>query len=110
MARQSEGTTPSRPTTPTEFPRITPPELVPTTDNLYIVHQIGKWTQAVERLISDVEAQDEKLDKLTHQASFIKGGLAVAGVVFSAVTGILYYLVNAKWDSLLQAIQPLLDK
>lgn len=95
---------------PSAKPRTTPTDLVPTTDILYVVHQIGKLSASVDRLISDVATQDKKLDKLTHQASFIKGGLVVIGTVISAVGAILYHLLSAEWASLLDSIQPLLNK
>ena len=56
------------------------------------------------RLIADVKTQGDKLDRLQHQATFIKGGLAESvffiTVIFSVVGGIL----NTNLDALIQTI------
>lgn len=96
---------------PGSFPRTAPPpEYLPATDNLYVAHNIGKLTEAVERLTGDVKAQGGKIDTLTGQASFIKGALWVGGFAVTGVMGLIYYLLNAKWEELIKAIQPLLEK
>ena len=49
----------------------------------------------------------DKVDKLQHQATFIKGGLAAATVVISIVVGLAAWALSTKWDTVLLAIHAL---
>lgn len=96
--------------TPGEYPRTRPMEYLPATDNLFVAHHIGKLTETVERLTGDVKAQGGKIATLAGQAPFVKGALYVGGVAFTAILAFVYFLLNAKWEKLIEAVQPLLGK
>lgn len=61
----------------------------------------------VDRLISDVKSQGEKLDDLRHQASFIKGGIAASVFFVTVIVAVATFILNAKWDALLAAMKAL---
>ncbi len=71
----------------------------------------GIWVYAftglstlVERLIKDVEAQGKKVDKLTSQATLIKGGMAVGGIAMVAFGWFISKLVDGKLQKVLEAL------
>lgn len=80
---------------PKDFAQTPPRNLYNTSDIRFVMLEIGKLTSSVDRLIKDVETQGGKLDKLNHQASFLKGGIAVTVVIVSICTWVL----DQKWDN-----------
>lgn len=71
------------------------------------MHDVGRLTANVDRLIADVQSQGAKLDELRHQATFIKGGMAVAVVLIGAFIGIASIFLSAKWDAAVAVIRAL---
>lgn len=74
-----------------------------------IKKEIGCLDTKTDRLISDVASHNTKIDELRHQATFIKGGMAVAAVVFAVVSWIL----SDKWSAVaenIQALEKLINK
>lgn len=72
-------------TTPEEFPQVPPKDLYSTSDIRFVMLEIGKLTTKVDRLIEDVSGQSEKLDKVCHQVTFVKGALYVIGALMGIV-------------------------
>jgi hypothetical protein len=66
--------------------------------------EMAKLTTLVERLIKDVASQEEKIDALRHQATYIKGGLAVAVVAVGLFGWFISQLVNGKLEAVLTAL------
>lgn len=66
---------------------------------------LGDLSAKVERLIGDVKSQGDKVDGLRHQASFIKGGIAVAVFFITGIVTVASFILSAKWDALLAAIK-----
>jgi hypothetical protein len=66
---------------------------------------IGELTAKTDRLIADVDGQSAKIDGLRHQATFIKGGLAVGIFLIGAFITIASFFLSAKWDAVMQAIR-----
>jgi hypothetical protein len=75
----------------------------PSFDTHFLLLEVGKLSNATERLIKDVEKVDNKIDKvsddiddLKHGLSFVKGAMWVIGllVVLVGVVGSLY--INGK--------------
>lgn len=85
---------------PEEFPQVAPRDLHPTSDIRFVMTEVAKLSTLVERLIKDVGDQEKKIDDLRHQATFIKGGIAVAVVAL----GVVGWLINQALDGKLQAI------
>lgn len=93
--------------TPSEFPETTPRELHPTSDIRFVMHEVGRLTANVERLIADVQAQGSKIDELRQQASYIKGGMAVAVILIGAFIWIASTFLSAKWDAAVAVLRAL---
>lgn len=91
-------------TTPDEFPQVTPRDLHPTSDIRFVIVEVTKLSTLVERLISDVGAQEKKIDDLRHQATYIKGGLAVAVIALGFFGWIISQFVDGKLQSVLNAL------
>lgn len=102
---KSKGNEQRPPDIPQDFPDVTPRDLYPTSDIRFVLLEIGKLTSKVDRLIHDVDKQDEKLDKLLHQSSYIKGAIAI-GV---ALTGIFVWVasqfLSTRWDAAVEALR-----
>ena len=101
-----------RPTTPREFATTTPQS--PMLDHSYTLQAVmemhktvGEQSANIQRLITDVHGQGDKIDALRHQASFIKGGLAASVFFITVIIGIASWILNAKWDALLLAMKAL---
>lgn len=93
------------PTPPQDFAQVPPRDLYPTSDIRFVMHEVGKLTANVERLISDVQDQGGKLDAIRHQVSFIKGALAASGVLISVLVVVVGFFLSSKWDSILAAVK-----
>ncbi|MEO0441507.1 MAG: hypothetical protein AAF067_11625 [Pseudomonadota bacterium] len=98
---------PSEHENPEEFPQTTPRDLHPTSDIRFVMIEVAKLNTLVERLISDVDDQSEKIDGLRHQATYIKGGLAVAIVALGFFGWFISQLVEGKMQSVLTALSAL---
>ncbi len=95
--------------TPTSFPEVTPRSVQPTHDfTLQIVGEIqrsiGELAAKTDWHIADVKTQGDKLDRLQHQATFIKGGLAVSVFFITAIVAVAGWILNTKLDALIQTI------
>jgi uncharacterized membrane protein YjjP (DUF1212 family) len=74
------------------------------TDIRVVMIEVAKLATLVDRLISDVGGQEKKIDELRHQATYIKGGLAVA-VVAAGIAGWLFtQAVEGKWQAVMNAL------
>jgi hypothetical protein len=65
-----------------------PRDLYAVADIRFVIGELGKLSAQVERLITDVGKNGEKLDEVRHQISFAKGVASVVGsllVIFGAV-------------------------
>jgi len=110
VAKRTSGSDSSVPTQ-SDLPTGTPPrELFPTSDIRFVMVEVGKLTAHVERLIEDVKSQSTKLDALAHQASFIKGGIAVSTFFLTAIIAVASYILSSKWNDLLAAIKVVAPK
>lgn len=66
--------------------------------------EVAKLSTLVERLIKDVGAQEEKLDALRHQATYIKGGIAVAVIALGLFGWFISQMVGGKLQAVLNAL------
>jgi hypothetical protein len=103
MARTPKA--PPDPEVPSDFPQVAPRELYATSDIRFVMMEMGKLTANVERLIADVRGHGDKIDGLRHQASFIKGGIAVGIVLIGAFIAIASFVLSSKWDAMLVALR-----
>lgn len=67
--------------------------------------EVSKLTTQVDRLIKDVQGLDDKVDALRHQATWVKGGIAVAVFAFGLFAWFLTNLINGKLDAVTQALR-----
>jgi len=51
-----------------------------------VIQEVAKLSALVERLISDVKEQGQKIDELRHQVTFVKGALWVVGGVLAVLS------------------------
>jgi len=99
---------PGRDVTPPERPDSPPPpDLYPTSDIRFVMVEIGKLTSTVDHLGATVDKLGGKVDKLSHQATWVKGGLAVGLVLITIVVGVGSWLVNSNFVAILQALRGL---
>jgi uncharacterized membrane protein YjjP (DUF1212 family) len=89
---------------PNDEPRGPPRDLHPTSDIRFVIVEVTKLSTLVERLIKDVGAQEEKLDALRHQATYIKGGLAVAVIALGLFGWFISQMVDGKLQAVLTAL------
>ena len=61
-------------------------DLHPTSDIRFVIHEIGKLTAKVDRLIDDVERHGDKIDAVRHQVTFVKGAIWVFGGLITLTT------------------------
>jgi hypothetical protein len=83
---------PTEVTAPSDFPAITPRDLHPTTDIRFVIHELGKLTSQVGRLIVDVEGHGKKIGEVKDAINFVKGALWVIGggvVLAGAIIGLI---------------------
>ena len=97
-------------TTPTEFASALPRDLHPTSDIRFVIVEVTKLSTLVERLISDVKDQGGKIDDLRHQATYLKGGLAVAILAIGIAGWLLKVMLDSRWQSVLAALAALPKK
>ena len=95
------------PKEPEDFPQTTPRDLHPTSDIRFVMIELAKLSTLVDRLIKDVGNQEEKIDALRHQATYIKGGLAVAVVAIGLFGWIISQMVSGKLQAVLTALTAL---
>ncbi len=95
------------PKEPDDFPQTTPRDLHPTSDIRFVMIELAKLSTLVERLIKDVGSQEEKIDALRHQATYIKGGLAVAVVSIGLFGWFISQMVSGKLQAVLTALTAL---
>lgn len=90
---------PSDPTeviAPSDFPATTPRDLHPTTDIRFVIHELGKLTSQVTRLIGDVDGHGKKIDEVKDAISFVKGAIWVAGIVIVVSGAIISLILSGK--------------
>ena len=102
---KSKGNDQRPPETPRDFPDVTPRDLYPTSDIRFVLLEIGKLTSKVDRLIHDVDEQDEKLDRLLHQSSYMKGGIAFGVALVGFFVWVASQFLSAKWDAAVEALR-----
>ena len=95
------------PKEPDDFPQTTPRDLHPTSDIRFVMIELAKLSTLVERLIKDVGSQEEKIDAPRHQATYIKGGLAVAVVSIGLFGWFISQMVSGKLQAVLTALTAL---
>lgn len=95
------------PKEPDDFPQTTPRDLHPTSDIRFVMIELAKLSTLVERLIKDVGSQEEKIDALRHQATYIQGGLAVAVVSIGLFGWFISQMVSGKLQAVLTALTAL---
>ena len=95
------------PREPEDFPQTTPRDLHPTSDIRFVMMEVAKLSTLVDRLIKDVGNQEDKIDSLHHQATYIKGGLAVAVVALGLFGWFISQMVSGKLQAVLTALAAL---
>lgn len=97
-------------TPPADYASVPPRDLHPTSDIRFVITEVAKLTTLVERLISDVKEQGEKLDALRHQATYIKGGLAVAIIAIGVAGWFFKIMLDGKMQAVMTALAALPQK
>jgi hypothetical protein len=90
---------PSDPTeviAPSDFPATTPRDLHPTTDIRFVIHELGKLTSQVVRLIGDVKGHGDKIGEVKDAINFVKGALWVIGGVVVISGAIVSLIMSGK--------------
>ena len=77
------------------------------TDIRVVVIELTKLTTLVDRLVTDVASQDGKIDELRHQATYLKGGLAVAVIALGLFGWFISQMVSGKLQAVLTALSAL---
>jgi hypothetical protein len=57
-----------------------------------------------QRTILPYKLQGDKLNRLQHQATFIKGGLAESVFFVTVIVAVVGGILNTNWDALIQTI------
>jgi hypothetical protein len=73
-------------------------DLHPTSDIRFVIHEIGKLTSKVDRLIDDVDKHGDKIDAVRHQVTFVKGALWVIGFIITAICVVAAWYVTGKFS------------
>jgi uncharacterized membrane protein YjjP (DUF1212 family) len=89
---------------PGDFPKANPRDLHPTTDIRFVIVEIAKLTTLIDRLLSDVSEQQNKLDELRQQATYIKGGLAVGAIFIGFFGWFFSQVIDGKMQTILSAL------
>lgn len=92
---------------PSSVAQTTPRDMYPTSDIRFVMLEIGKLSANVDRLIADVKSHGDKIDTIRHQATYVKATIATGAVLITAAVGLAAWLLNAKWDAILAAMQAL---
>jgi hypothetical protein len=92
---------------PGDFPQAPPRDIFPMSDIRLVMIEMAKLSTQVERLIKDVAGQETKLDGLSHQATYIKGGLAVAIIAVGLFGWFISQMVSGKLAAVLAALAAL---
>ncbi|MGR4929276.1 hypothetical protein ACIPUD_21125 [Bradyrhizobium sp. CAR08] len=79
-------------TVPSDFPAVVPRDLHPTSDIRFVIHELGKLTSQVERLVTDVEGHGKKIGEVKDAITFVKGAIWVVGGVI-ALLGVVFGLI-----------------
>jgi hypothetical protein len=87
---------PSEVVVPSDFPASPPRDLHPTTDIRFVIHELGKLTALVDRLIGDVKTHSEKIGEVKDAITFVKGAIWVVGVVVVVVSAIVSLIMTGK--------------
>lgn len=87
---------PSEVATPSDFPSVTPRDLHPTTDIRFVIHELGKLTSQVGRLIDDVEAHGKKIGEVKDAINFVKGALWMIGAAVVVGGSIVSLILSGK--------------
>lgn len=103
MARAPTSNEPNA--TPKEYPQVTPRDLHATSDIRFVMHEVGRLTANVDRLIADVKGQGDKIDDVRHRISFLKGAVWVALPLIGLFVAIASFFLSAKWDAAVQALR-----
>lgn len=83
--RLAKQPTPAESGPPEDFPQVPPRDLYPLSDIRLVIQEVAKLSALVDRLISDVKDQGDKIDKVRHQVTFVKGALWVLGGLLALV-------------------------
>jgi hypothetical protein len=78
---------------PEEFPQTNPRDLYATSDIRFVMLKIGELMTKVDTLLVNVEKQGDKIDKLEHKVTFVKGAMWVIGgmLAFLSVAVLWYF-------------------
>jgi len=87
---------PSDVSAPKDFPATTPRDLHPTTDIRFVIHELGKLTSQVDRLVTDVANHGTKLGEVKEAISFVKGAIWVIGGVVIISGTIISLILTGK--------------
>ena len=68
-----------------DFAATQPHELHPMADIRLVIIEVSKLSTLVERLVTDVADMDKKVDKLRHQATYLKACFAAAALALAAL-------------------------
>lgn len=77
---------------PREFPVEQPRDLHATTDIRFVMVEIGRLTATVDRLVSDVRSQSEKIDSIRIRIAWVTGAAAVIGFLLALALAALRFL------------------
>lgn len=77
---------------PSSQHQAAPKDRYSTSDIRFLMVEIGKLSSNMERMITDVKAQGEKLDGVRHQVSFVEGGIWVIGLLFAVAVAIIKFV------------------
>ena len=80
------------PSAPREFPAQQPRDLHATSDIRFVMVEIGRLTSTVERLVSDVRSQGEKIDGIRIRIAWVTGAAAVIGFMLALGLAALRFL------------------
>jgi hypothetical protein len=87
---------PTEVATPSDFPAVTPRDLHPTTDIRFVIHELGKLTSLVTRLIADVDGHSKKIGEVKDAINFVKGAVWVIGGGIVLATAIIGLILSGK--------------
>ena len=101
--KSKEQTTPDLPTTPP------PPNVLDSHSWLFqsimeIQKSVGGLTTKVDRLVDDVKDQGVHIERLSRQATFLKGWIAGAVVIVGIVVWMASSVLDHKWDTVIKTM------